>query len=178
MSRQYWVAPIGPLAVGPDVAQNTFTTLKDISIVPQVTLPANALEVGSELELQASGEFSTTGAPTLLLGFYYGGTAGVALAASAAITTGTGAAAWPWVMRWRGVVRSIGTSGTIKGQGILDLGTSLTAFAVSPIPITQALRTVTIDTTVAKAVTVGAAWGTSSVSNSVTCYDISAKLVT
>lgn len=178
MSRQYWVAPIGPLAVGPDVPQATFTTLKDVTIVPPPTLPANALEVGSELELQASGEFSTTGTPTLLIGFYYGGAAGVALAASAAITTGTGAAAWPWVMKWRGVVRGIGATGSIKGAGELKLGTSLTAYSVNVIPITQALRTVTIDTTAAKALTVGAAWGTSSASNSITVYDISAKLVT
>jgi hypothetical protein len=179
MSRQYWVAPVGPLAVGPDVAQNTFTTLKDITIVPQITLPANSLEVGSELELQASGEFSTTGTPTLLLGYYYGGASGgVALAASGAITTGSAAAAWPWIMRWRGIVRSVGTSGTIKGEGELHLGTALTTFALSAIPITQALRTITIDTTAAKTLTVGAAWGTSSASNSVTCYDISAKLVT
>jgi hypothetical protein len=178
MARQSWVSPVGPFAIGPDVAQNTFTTLKDIDIAPHPTLPANSLEEGSELELQASGEFSTTGTPTLLLGFYLGGTAGVALAASAAITTGSAAAAWPWVMHWRGVVRTIGPTGTIKGEGFLNLGTSLTAFSVNAIPITQALRTVTIDTTTAKIVTVGAAWGTSSASNSVTCYDISAKLVT
>jgi hypothetical protein len=78
----------------------------------------------------------------------------------------------------RGVVRSIGTSGTIKGVGILDLTTSPTASAVSPIPITAALRTVTIDGTAAKTFTVGAAWGTSSASNSVICSDLSAKVVT
>lgn len=177
MSRQYWVAPIGPLTIS-DTANATFTTLRDISTAPQITLPANALELGSELELQASGEFSTTGTPTFTLGFYLGGVAGVALAASSAITTGSGAAAWPWVMRWRGVVRAIGTAGSIKGQGVLYFGTSLTAFTVRPIPETAATRTVAIDTTVAKALTVGSACGTSSGSNSITCYDLSAKLVT
>lgn len=177
MSRQYWVAPVGPLAIA-DAANNTFTTLRDISIAPQITLPANTLELGTELELQASGEVSSTGTPTFTFGFYYGGVAGVALAASSAIGVGAGAAAWPWKMRWRGIVRAIGATGSIKGEGVLYLGTSLTAFTVRPIPEVAASRTVTIDTTTAKAITVGSACGTSNAANSITCYDISAKLVT
>jgi hypothetical protein len=176
VSRQYWVAPIGPLTTS-DAANNTFTTLRDISTAPQITIPANQLELGSELELQASGEVTTSGAVTFTFGFYYGGVAGVALAASSAQSISTGAA-WPWVMRWRGVVRAIGTTGSIKGQGVLYLGTSLTAFTVRPIPETAAARTVAIDTTVAKNLTVGSACGTSAAGNSITCYDLSAKLVT
>lgn len=178
MSRQYWVAPIGPLTIA-DATSNTFTTLKDISTPPQITLPGNVLELGSELELQASGEFSSAvTAPTFTFGFYYGGVAGVALAATSAITVGASAAGWPWIMRWRGVVRSIGTTGSIKGQGVLYLGTSLTAFTVRPISETVAARTVTIDTTGSKILTVGSACGTSSASNQIVCYDLSAKLVT
>jgi hypothetical protein len=177
MSRQYWVAPVGPLQIA-DGTKNTFTTLVDVSGAPQITLGANQLELGSELEIQASGEFSTTGTPTFTFGFYYGGIAGVALAASSAITTGSGAAAWPWVMRYRGIVRAIGSAGSIKGQGILYMGSSLTAVNVRPIPEVAASRTVAIDTTAAKAVTFGSACGTSSASNIITCYDISVKLVT
>lgn len=178
MSRQYWVAPIGPFHTADGAAYASSVTLADVSATPNITLPANLLELGSELELEACGQFSTTGTPTLLLGFYYGGVAGTALAATSAITTGTGAAAWPWILRYRGIVRAVGSSGSIVGQGWVKLGTSLTAFTVRPIPEVAASRTVTIDTTAAKAITVGAQWGTSSASNTLTCNDISVKLVT
>lgn len=178
MSRQYWVAPIGPFHTADGTAYASSTTLTDVSATPNITLPGNLLELGSELELEAAGQFSTTGTPTLLLGFYFGGVAGAALAASTAITTGSAAAAWPWIMRYRGIVRAVGSSGSIVGQGWLKLGTSLTAFTVRPIPEVAASRTVTIDTTAAKAITVGAQWGTSSSSNTLTCNDISVKLVT
>jgi hypothetical protein len=43
-----------------------------------------------------------------------------------------------------------------------------------PMPTTQALRTVTVDTTANRAIGVGAAWGTSSASNSITTYNLMA----
>lgn len=178
MSRQYWVAPIPPFHIADGAAYASSVTLTDVSPTPNITLPANLLEIGTEIEISAMGQFSTTGTPTLLLGFYYGGVAGTALAASSAITTGTGAAAWPFILRYRGVIRAVGSSGSINGQGELLLGTSLTAFTVRPIPETAAARTVTIDTTAAKAITLGAQWGTSSASNTLTANDISVRLIT
>lgn len=175
--RQYWVAPLGPFHVVNGTALATSTTLTDISPAPQITLAAYMLENGSEIEVMVFGEFSTTGTPTLLLGIYFGGVAGVALAASTAITTGSAAASWPFQMHYRGVVRSAGATGSINGQGTLHLGTSLTAFSVRPIPEVAANRTVTIDTTTAKTITAGAQWGTSSASNTITVNDISVKLV-
>jgi hypothetical protein len=176
--RQYWVAPIPPLHTGDGTAYNTSTTLTDVSPAPPIVIPANTLEPGSEIEIMAEMTFSNTATPTLIVGLYYGGVAGVALAATSAITTTTGAASWPVMMRYRGIVRSVGTTGSIYGQGELLLGTALTAFSVRPIPETAAARTVTIDTTAAKTITVGAQWGTSSASNTLTCNDISVKLVT
>lgn len=161
----------------------TFTTGKDVSPVPLPQLAANELKLGSKLELEAYGEFSTTGTPTLQLEFLHGVAAaalastGVILAASGAITTASGAAAFPWHMKWVGLVTAIGASGSIYGQGVLDLGTSLTAFAPSAMPVTAAARAVAIDTTVAKFLGVGAAWGTSSGSNSITVDHFSAKVV-
>jgi hypothetical protein len=178
MSRQYWVAPVGPLKNADGAALATSVTLTDVSAAPQITLPANVLELGSELEMEAYGQFSNTGTPTLLLGFYYGGVAGAALAASSAITTTTAAAAWPFMLRYRGVVRAVGATGSIVGQGVLYLGTALTAFTVRPIPEVAASRTVTIDTTSAKAITVGAQWGTSSASNTLTLNSLSVRLTT
>lgn len=175
--RQYWTAPLPPFHTADGAAHANSVALTDISPTPPIVLPANLLEAGSEIELEAHGQFSTTGTPTLLLGFYYGGIAGIALAASAAITTGSAAAAWPWMMRYRGVVRALGSAGSIQGEGHLMLGTSLTALALHAIPTTQALRTVAIDTTAAKSLTVGAQWGTANAANTITCNDISAKLL-
>ncbi|MEO5664881.1 MAG: hypothetical protein ABIR39_16550 [Nocardioides sp.] len=136
------------------------------------------LEIGSEIEIYAEGQFSNTATPTLLLGLYYGGVAGVALAASAAVTTVTAAVAWPWQMQWRGTVRAVGTAGSIQGQGRLLMPASISQFqAPYAAPITLALRTVAVDTTVAKSITVGAQWGTSSASNTLTCTNISVQLV-
>jgi len=177
MPRQYWGAPLPPLHILDGAAYNTSVTLTDVSRAPQKQFAAMQLEEGTELELSAHGLFSNTGTPTLLLGFYYGGVAGVALAATSAITTTTGAASWPWRLYYRGRVRATGTSGSINGDGYIMLGTSLLAFTVRPIPETLAARTVTIDTTIVKTLTVGAQWGTSSASNTLTCNDLSVVLI-
>ena len=57
------------------------------------------------------------------------------------------------------------------GQGFVDIATSLTAVTRIPIPAT-ALATVTIDTTTAKAITIGAQWGTASASNTLTVQGV------
>lgn len=170
--RQYWIAPIPPLHTADGAAYASSTSLTDVSPTPHIKLPANFLEIGSKVRLWAAGQFSNTSTPTLLLGFYYGAIAGSALAASSAITTTTGATAWPWNMEYRGTVRATGTSGSIQGQGVLRLGTALTSFTIRPIPEVAASRTVTIDTSVEKTITVGAQWGTNNASNTLTCTDL------
>lgn len=171
--RQYWVAPIPPFHTGDGAAYASSTTLTDVSPLPHCVLPANFLEPGVELEILAEGQFSNTSTPTLVLGIYYGAVAGAALAASGAITTITGATAWPWQLWYRGTVRSVGTAGSIQGQGRLYMPASITQFqATYAIPITLAARTVAIDTTTAKSLTVGATWGTNSASNTLTCTNI------
>lgn len=177
MPRQYWGAPLPPLHIVSGAAYNTSTTITDVSAAPQKQLAAMQLEQGVELELNAAGFFSNTGTPTLVLGFYYGGVAGVAIAASSAVTTASGVTGVPWMMYYRGRIRATGTSGQIVGQGILQLGTSLTALTTRPIPETLAARTVTIDTTIVKTITVGATWGTNSASNTLTCEDLSVVLI-
>lgn len=174
--RTLYVAPVPPLNILAGAAYNTSVTLTDVSPAPQIVLPANQLDNGMVVRLTAFGVFSTTGAPTLLLGFYYGGVAGTALAASAATATASGAANFPFRMEWEGRVRSTGTGGTIFGQGWLDLGTTVALVNHSPLPVT-ALAAVTIDTTTAKTLTVGAQWGTSSASNTLTCHHFSVELI-
>lgn len=174
--RTLYVAPVPPLNILAGTAYNTSVTLTDVSPAPQIVLPANQLDNGMVIRMTAFGTFSNTATPTLLLGFYYGGVAGVALAATSAITTTTGATAWPFRLEYEGRIRTTGTGGTILGQGWLDIATSLTAVTHRPIPET-ALATVAVDTTVAKSLTVGAQWGTSSASNTLTCHHLSVELI-
>lgn len=166
---QLWTYPlpsVGNVASGS--AYTSSTTLTDVSPAPQLTFPGNFLQPGMVIRVKAAGTFSNTSTPTLLLGVYYGGVAGTALAATSAITTTTGATNWQWAIEYTGRIRTIGSSGTIMGFGAVDLGTSLTAVTHRPIPET-ALATVTIDTTAPKAITLGAQWGTNSASNTLTC---------
>jgi len=167
-----WDNLLDPHPTARGSAKNTFTSYQDVSPLPLPSSYANELKLGSKVIVEAYGEFSTTGTPTLQVGTIYGATAGaaggVAIGQSAQITTGSAAAAWPWHYRWNGIVTAVGSSGTVYGAGILDLGTSLTAISASPCPVTAAARSATIDTTVAKLWGIGATWGTSSASNSIT----------
>lgn len=183
MANNTWENLLDPFPTARGSAAASFTTAKDVSPSPLPFLAANELKLGSKVELEAFGEFSTTGTPTLQLMFLLGvalgqvASGGVTLAASGAITTASGAAAFPWHAKWVGTVESIGATGTIRGHGILDLGTSLTAFAASAMPVTAAARVATIDTTVAKTLGVGAAWGTSNAANSITADEFTAKVI-
>ena len=172
---QVWTYPLQPQSIASGTALASSTTLTDISPTPNVTIPANFLQPGMKIMLKAACFFSNTGTPTLLSGFYYGGVAGTALAATSAITTTTGASSWPLTAYYYGRVRDVGATGHIMGWGWIDLATSLTAYTHRPIPET-ALATVAIDTTAAKALTFGAQWGTSSASNTITCVDFDVQI--
>jgi hypothetical protein len=179
-----YTTPLGPFAPDIGAAFNTFTTKQDVSPLPLPILPANAVDKGTILKIEAEGEFSTTATPTLVLGFYAGapgasggGTITHTLAESSAITTGSGAASWPWRLEYRGKFTLTGSSGTIVGCGDIEFGTSLTALTSFPIPITLALRTVTFNTTIANAIGVCATYSASSISNAVRTYAITASLL-
>jgi hypothetical protein len=174
--RFFLAEPVDPFATAVSAAFNTFTTKQNVVTSGNVpVIKAATLVPGSKLSVRAAGNFSTTGTPTLSLGFWIGTRAlamTIDLAISSAITTGSGAAAWPWVMEWDGLVTAAGVSGSLIGQGKLYLGTALTTFgSPAPIPITQALRTVAIDTTIERAIGVSAAFSASSASNQVQVDD-------
>lgn len=177
----YLTEPVGPFPTAVGASFGTFTARQDVSPQPLPVIPAGKLRLGSKLKIEAEGEFSTTGTPTLVLGFYIGTRAAaitVALAESSAITTGSGAAAWPWRMEYRCVVTgTLGTAATLRGNGDLELGTSLTALNTVPIPISQALRSVSIDTTIERAIGVCATWSASSASNTVTTLNHSVMIL-
>lgn len=175
----YISTPVGPFPVAAGAAFTTFTTRQDISPQPLPLVNANMLRLGTKIEMEASGEISSTGTPTIVLGFYIGTVAGAIttpIAETGAITISTGAA-WPWNIRWTGLVIALGTSGSVVGEGVAQIGSSLTAFATSAIPITQALRTFTWDTTIARAVGVCGTWSASSASNSVKTNDHRVQII-
>lgn len=167
---QFWRSTLNSVGVGAGTALANSTTLTDISPAPQLTLPANYLFVNQRLRLTAYGIFSSASAPTLLLGAYYGGIAGTALAATAANTIGNGTN-WPWQLWLDIYVRSVGSSGTVWCSGQVAIATSLTQPATPYwLPSSQTMP-VTINTTTANALTVGAQWGTPSASDTITCED-------
>jgi len=156
---------------GPGTALANSTTLTAISPVPDYTIPAGLLTVGSSFRVTAHGVFSNTSTPTLLVGVYHGGTAGTALAATTAITTTTTLTNAPWHLEYVFTVRSTGTSGSIFGHGWFDLGTSVSAVTHVPLPMIANVA-VTVDTTTSKALVIGAQWGTASASNTITCHHL------
>jgi hypothetical protein len=182
VSRFYLVTPLTPIHVVDGAAFTTFTTFQDISPPGQLVIPQQYLEAGVEIQLEADGEFSNTGTPTLSLGFWINGAAGAApttiLAQSSAVTTASGVTGVPWRLRWAGRIRTAGPSGSINGQGEMLLGSSVSVFNTTvPIPITKALRTVSPDLSASRAVGVGAAWGTSNAANSITTNRLLGLLV-
>ena len=170
MEHQSWVelgnSPV-PTADGTALASSASIGIisPNSSTNPPFTIPANSLFPGAALRVRASGRHSTTGTPTLTFGLYYGGTGGVALAATAAITCGSGVTNLTWSAMFEVVVRSIGTSGTVMAIGnVTGVGSSI-AFAPASAPAVA-----TIDTTAAKTLDLCATWSASSASNTITCH--------
>lgn len=174
MAYNAWVSPFLPQVDDAGISYNTSTTLTAVSpgaAANPMWYPGNTMKAGNIVELEAWGTVSTSGTtPTILLGFYWGGTAGVVLAATTAITlTNQAGVAWPWRMWYKGRVTQCGTAGSINGMGALENPTSLVAYTPRRIPETTAAETVAIDTTINKAVVVGATWGTSAATNILFC---------
>jgi len=178
---------LGPYANLGGLAFTTFTTKKDISPLPIPKIPAGRLDIGSMLKIEAEGEWScTTGSPTIILGLYLGthdGTLAIPaivtdIALSSAMACGAGAlTGMPWRLEWRGKCIKVGSAGQLVGNGELNFGTSLTAFNNVPIPITQALRTLAINTTVENAIGVSGTWSASNAANSLTTYNLTASIL-
>jgi hypothetical protein len=188
MGNNTWEQCLDPFKRSRGTAKASFTSYQDVFGVASDlgSLPQSQpqdLKLGTKIQCEAFGEFSTTGAPTLQIGGIYGAVpaaaGGTGFAQSGVITTGSGAAAWMWHWNAWGIITTVGTSGVMYIHGILDLGISLTGVpATSPCPTTAAARAVTIDTTVAKLWGLGAAWGTSSASNTITVDGFRVEIMT
>lgn len=159
-----------PPAAYAATAYNTSTTLTDVSAPAQYTVAKGALFPGALIEFEGAGFFSNTATPTLLLGVYWGGVAGTKLAATTTITTITGATSWPFRIRGRITVRATGLASvsTLICTGEVLMPASLTQFQAAYPLDAAAIATVSVDTTTAKDITLGAQWGTNSASNTLT----------
>lgn len=171
MEHQSWVELANsPAPVADGTALASSATIGIISpnstTNPPFVIAANRLFPGAALRVTAAGRYSTTGTPTLTFGLYLGGTGGVALAASAAITTGSGVTNLTWRAQFELLVRAIGTSGTVMTTGVIS---GVTAAAVAMVPA-SAPAVATIDTTASKTLDLTATWSASSASNTITCH--------
>lgn len=129
-----------------------------------MTFPASYLQVGLEFRVTARGIITNTGTPNLTLGLYWGGVAGVALGTTGVVATVTGLSNSIWKLSADMRVDATGTSGTIRTLGEV---VGVTASPISIPASSSSGNSVTVDTSTAKILTVGATWGTSSASNSI-----------
>lgn len=177
MGRSYWVSPLGPFHVVDGAAYANSTTLTDVAPTPAIILPAGVLDTGTKIYYEIFGRYSNTGTPTLNLGIYSGTVAqaigsGVALLTSGAVTTVTTVTNRTWRMEGSLTVRSNSATGSIIGVGELS---NVTTGGKDMLPAT-APAAVTVDTTVARYITVGATWGTASASNTLTVHEVNFRL--
>lgn len=149
---------------GPPLANSV--TLTDVTPGANVagqafTIPASYLHVGQQYRVAASGIVSTTGTPTLSLGVYFGGVAGVAVATTGAVATISGLSSAAWVLDAMLRVEQEGPNGQVRAighiSGIYPSATMLSAAAGAA---------VTVNTSAPQILTIGAQWGTASASNS------------
>jgi len=174
--QQLWVAPFRVAHIADGTALANSTTLTDISPAPNIVVPANFLTAGVALRVTARGRVSTTATPTLNLGVYVGAVAGAALGATGAITTTSGVTNVPWSLETLTIIRTDGATGTAFTQGFVSGISGTVGVSTVPIPA-SAPATVTWDTTAAKALTVGATWGTANASNTITCHQFIVEVI-
>lgn len=181
MPVQYWESVLNagsPYQTTNGTVLTTSLAATDVSPAPQLTLPANFYYTGQVFRARAWGIYSTTATPTLTIGFYYGGVAGTALAATTTTTTGSGVSNLMWHAEATMRVVSLGATGTINAFGLCH-GIAATASTPVLMPTTSATgNLVTVNTTTANAWTCGATFSASSSLNTLTCYFFMLELLT
>lgn len=159
---------------GTPVANTTAETI----IYPDQTIWANYMQDGRILHIWAMGKYSTTGTPTGLISFRWGGVGGTLLAKSAAVTLGSGVTNALWEARLMVTTRANGVSGGLYATGMFiagsgtapTVGSATGAPAISPITaggITAPAQAAT-DLTANTAFSMTWTWGTASASNTTT----------
>ena len=203
MPGTLWSAPATVLNHNSVTLSPATATLTDISPAQVILFPPQ-LNEGTRVRLVAHGSYAaSTTASTITYGFYMtaASTATVAnplvatsavLGVSAAITA-VAVTGIPWIAQYWGVIQKVSspviglTNATIVGRGILNSGSSLTAFATAPSTIPQTLATVTVAqtaspglgmvTNIAQLVSIGVTIGTNTGFTSITCDELTCELL-
>lgn len=174
MSRQFWTETLAwATASGTAIASSTTETI----LFSNITIGANYMADGRALRLTSYGAYGTTGTPTLQFRIRWGGVAGTVLAASGAITTGSGVGGGASMTALYHLVvilqtRSNGSTGTLMTNGLVTLFTTGTA-AGSAYPIASGTTggttpvVATVDLTADTALSLTAVWGTNNAANSI-----------
>ncbi len=172
MPAQTWIAvansPVSGAGQGAGTAYASSTSATDVSPAPQfMSQTWGPMYIGQKWRFTAWAIASNTSTPTLNLGIYYGGVSGTPLCTSGTITTTTSMSSWQWLIVVEAEVITLGSSGTIRAYGWVDIPTSATAVTRQSMSSTS--QDVTVNTTTNSALTFGATWSASSSSNTLTC---------
>jgi hypothetical protein len=155
------------LSAGTALTNSTAETI--ISQSPDISFNPNELYQGKMLRVTAYGEFTTPASPnTMQLRLRYGGTGGVALLDTTAVTPIASASHAPFSVEALITVRSEGSSGTAMAMGRALGLTAVNSVAVLPASVGAAA---TIDTTTAKSITLTGQWGAAASTYSVTVHE-------
>lgn len=174
--RQYWVAPLPPFHIADGTAL-TAAALADASPAPGIIIPSNTLELGSRLEFQAIGRFTSTATPgTVVIGIYLSASAaaiasGHALAITSAIVPVASSTNRTFRIEGNAQVRAVGSTGSILGA--LEVS-NITSNGTDMAPAT-APTAVTYDTTAPLTVRLGIT--PSVATGSWTCHYMGVRLV-
>jgi hypothetical protein len=154
--RQYWTSPLPPFHTADGGGAVGTAALTDVSPAPSIIIPANMLEVGSRLEIDLFGRYTTAATPGSASTGWYIGSGAIGSAAAVVVTASNalGASVTNRSFRMQGSasVRTVGTTGTIIGLTETISVPTVNAIEIAP---ATAPTAVTLDTTVANKVMFG-----------------------
>lgn len=159
--RQYWLAPLPPFHTADGTAYTGTAALGDISPAPPIVIPANMLEIGSRLEINCFGRYTSTATQgTITVGAYIGPTATAigsvsVLAVSATLTPVASQTNRTFRIEGNASVRSVGTAGTIIGSLEITNVSGTSPLSDTTIAPYSGPAAVAIDTTVNNSVRIG-----------------------
>jgi hypothetical protein len=153
------------------------TSAAETIIYPNITIPANYLADGRTVRLTLYGSHSTLGSGTVTTAFFlrWGGVSGTVICKSGTITQVVSLTTCLWRMQIDITVRSNGATGTVMGNGFVQMfggtaptiGSATGAPAIAP--MTNGGQTIpavaTLDLTADTQLAVSAQMGASSASN-------------
>lgn len=137
-------------------------TTSETAFDTSYAIPANVLKPGSLIKVRFQGiATATNSTDTLLIRLRIGGLAGTVLLLGTATDVANNNI---FAGEWEGIVRTVGSSGTIVGVGTHTEVPAASGTAVHD--ITEILASTTIDTTAAQTVNATATWSVANAGNS------------